>query len=135
MGNEIKEFALNIGATEPMPGEKNYATFRKIFKRSNYFILDDRIIIIKISRSVKPFWGVGKRYIDFLNHSDNYFLILLVSNREGWFFSKLQINNNIEIGKWNLRKQDNNYKINPPLPDRNSFTSPLNFLEKVRNYW
>lgn len=130
-GNEVKEFALSIGAKEPIPGDGNYVVFRKFFKRSNYFILNGRIVIIKISRSAKPFWGVGKRYIDFLNHFDNYFLILLVSNQEGWFFDKSQINNNIEIGKWNFRKQDNNYKINFPLPSKNSFISPSDFLKKI----
>ena len=134
MGNEIEEFALSIGAKEPQPGDENYTAFRKIFKRSNYFILNETFIIIKISRSAKPFWGVGKKYIDLLNSTENYFLILLVSNREGWFFDKSQINNNIEKGRWNLREKDNNYKINFPLPDKNSFNSPSNLLNKIGKY-
>ena len=134
MGNEVKEFALSIGAKTPKPEDRNYFAFREIFKRPNYFILNGVFVIIKISRSAKPFWGVGKKYIDLLNNAENYFLILLVSNQEGWFFDKSQINNNIEKGRWNLREKDNNYKINFPLPDKNSFNSPSNLLNKIGKY-
>jgi hypothetical protein len=131
MGDEIKEFATAIGAKEPNPGDKNYTLFRQLFKRSNYFILDGKFAIIKISRSAKPFWGVGKDYIEFLNNTGNYFLILLTSNREGWVFTKAEINNNIKSAKWRLREEDNNYKINVPLPDSNSFITPSHFLKKI----
>ncbi len=131
MGNEIHDFVKAIGAKEPLPGDKNFSMFRKIFKRSNYFVFEGKFSIIKISRSEKPFWGVGKVFIDFLNNTENYFLILLTSNREGWFFSKADINNNIKNGKWRLRETDGNYKINLPLPDKNSFISPKHFLKKV----
>lgn len=131
MGDEIKEFAAAIGAVEPNPNDKNYKIFRQVFKRSNYFILDGKFAIIKISRSAKPFWGVGKDYIEFLNNTGNYLLILLVSNREGWVFSKSEINSNIQSDKWRLREADNNYKINPPLPDKNSFISPVQFMKKI----
>jgi hypothetical protein len=86
--------------------------------------------MVKISRIEKPFWGIGKDFIDFLDNSD-YFLVLLVSNREGWLFSKTEVNSNIKNKKWNLREADNNYKIHTPLPDRNSFYSPDNFLKKA----
>lgn len=132
MGDEIKNFAEAIGAKEPRPGDKNFTMFRKLFKRSNYFIFEGKFIIIKISRSKKPFWGVGKAFIDFFNNIDNYFLILLTSASEGWFFTKADINNNIKNGKWRLREADSNYKINPPLPDKNSFISPSHFLKKIR---
>jgi len=131
MGDEIKEFATAIGAKEPNPGDKSYTLFRQLFKRSNYFILDGKFAIIKISRSAKPFWGVGKDYIEFLNNTGNYFLILLTSNREGWVFTKTEINNNINSAKWRLRVEDNNYKINVPLPDSNSFITPSHFLKKI----
>ena len=131
MGNEIKEFALSIGAKVLDRGDRNYAFYRQVFKRSNYFIFNGTIAIIKISRSSRPFWGVGGKYIDFLNDMDNYYLILLTSNREGWVFNKSQVNNNINIGKWRLREADNNYKINFPLPDKNSFSSIAVFLKKV----
>lgn len=131
MGNEIKEFAAAIGAREPNPEGEDYKLFRQVFKRSNYFIIDGKFAIIKISRSDKPFWGVGKSYIDLLNSSNNYFLILLTSGREGWLFTKAEINGNINSGKWRLRVDDNNYKINLPLPDINSFITPTHFLKKA----
>ena len=131
MEDEIKEFAAAIGAREPSHEGKDYKLFRKVFKRSNYFIIDGKFAIIKISRSDKPFWGVGKSYIELLNISSNYFLILLTSSREGWFFTKAEINNNINSGKWRLREADNNYKINLPLPDINSFITPSHFLKRT----
>jgi len=132
MGDEIQEFAQAIGARIPELGSEHYATFKTIFKRPNYFLLGDKFIMVKISRSDKPFWGIGKPFIDLLNNFE-YFLILLVSNREGWAFSKEEVKANIKNKKWNLRKTDNNYKINWPLPDRNSFHSPENFLKKFIN--
>jgi hypothetical protein len=131
MGDEIKEFATAIGAREPIPGDGKYNLFRQLFRRSNYFILDGKFAIIKISRSEIPFWGVGKDFIDLLNHTENYFLILLISNKEGWFFTKPEVNNNINSGRWRHREADNNYKINMPLPDANSFIGPSHFLRKV----
>jgi len=133
MGNEIQDFAQAIGAITPQTGSEHYATFKAIFKRSNYFFLGNKFIMVKISRSERPFWGIGKLFVDLLNNFD-YFLILLVSNREGWAFSKEEVNSNIKSKKWNLRKADNNYKINWPLPDRNAFYSPENFLKKFMNY-
>ena len=130
MGDEIKEFTAAIGAKAPKPGDTNYKQFRQIFKRSNYFIIDGKFAIIKISRINPPFWGVGKDYIDLLNNIENYFLILLTSSREGWFFTKAEINGNINAGKWK-KAAANNYKINHPLPDKNSFISPSHFMKKI----
>ena len=89
-------------------------------------------MMVKISRSDPPFWGIGKNFVDLLNAHD-YLLVLLVSDREGWVFSKDEVNSNIGNKKWNLRVKDNNYKINWPLPDRNSFNCPENFLKKFIN--
>ncbi|OPY15015.1 MAG: hypothetical protein A4E66_00228 [Syntrophus sp. PtaB.Bin001] len=132
MDEEIHDFTKAIGATTPQLGSENYATFKAIFKRSNYFLLGNKFIMVKISRSEKPFWGIGKGFIDLLNNTD-YLLVLLVSNREGWAFSKDEVNSNIRNKKWNLRAADNNYKINWPLPDRNSFSNPEVFLRKFIN--
>jgi len=132
MDKEIQEFTQSIGAVTPQPGTEHYTIFKTIFKRSNYFLLGKKFIMVKISRSEPPFWGIGKDFIDLLNNFD-YLLILLVSNREGWTFSKDEVNSNIRHKKWNLRIADNNYKINWPMPDRNSFHSPENFLKKFVN--
>ena len=139
MDGEILEFTSAIGATEPQPGEETYKAFRAIFRRSNYFILrgtppkPNKFLIVKISRSKTPFWGIGKDFLDLLNKFDQiyYYLVLLVSGKEGWVFSREQVNANIRSQKWKLREADNNYKINWPLPDANSFTSPDIFLRRV----
>jgi hypothetical protein len=128
---DVMDFANAIDASEPSPDSENYRKWKAIFKRSNYFILNKKFMIVKISRSKKPFWGVGKEIIDLLNMTEEYYLILLTSSREGWVFTKSEINANIKSKKWNLREADNNYKINFPLPDRNSFLSPKNCLKKL----
>lgn len=58
-------------------------------------------------------------------------LILLVSGREGWFFDKHDIDYNIKKGYWKLNRKDDNYKINPPLKDKNSFSTHKQFLSKI----
>jgi len=128
MSSEVEEFAKSVGATAPSPQDGHYHAFRSIFRRSNYFVLAGNFLVVKISRSKKPFWGVGKEYIDFLNGTD-YWLVLLVSKTEGWAFSKNEVNANIMSNRWRLREKDNNYKINSPLPDRNWFYSPESFLK------
>ena len=130
MDKDIKEFVEAIGASEPQPDEKIYNTYRDLFKRHNYFSLNGMFIIIKISRSDRPFWGIGRKFIELMKNTDNYYLILLVSGKEGWFFSKGEIDSNIRQGRWKLREKDDNYKINPPLPDKNSFNSAKTFLSK-----
>lgn len=51
MEKEIKEFIDSVGASEPNSKEENYDIFRKLFKRSNYFRLKGKLLIVKISRS------------------------------------------------------------------------------------
>ncbi len=129
MEKEIQEFTTSIGATEPDSSSESYKKFRQLFKRQNYFVWNGTFLIVKISRSKKPFWGVGKEFIDFLNSLNNYYLVLLTSGNEGWAFNKNEINHFIEIKKWNLRETDNNYKINYPLPDKNSFMTRKKFFK------
>lgn len=132
MDVEISEFIDGVGAKEPKPGDKNFLLFKSIFKRSNYFMLNGKFLITKISRSKKPFFGVGKVYIDLLNDTDNYLLVLLVSGTEGWVYSKNEINSNIQNSLWKLQEKDKNYKINfNTLRDKNSFTSHTQFLSKI----
>lgn len=128
---DIAEFVAAIGAKAPSSVSENYAKWKAIFKRSNYFLFNGKFIIVKISRIKKPFWGVGKDFIDLLNSLDDYYLVLLISPREGWVFAKSEVNAHIKNGRWNLREADNNYKIHYPLPDSNSFFSPKSFLKKL----
>jgi len=132
MEREIKEFIEAVGAIEPNPSDENYSLFKSVFKRSNYFKLNKKFLIVKISRSEKPFFGVGKPYIELLNLLDNYFLVLLVNSREGWVYSKSEINAYIEKSIWRLNDKDNNYKINSyTLKGENLFASPDEFLRKL----
>ena len=119
-GQEVLEFAQKAGAKEPRKGTELYSIFRSIFRRSNYFFLKDKVLIIKISRTNKPFWGGGKKYLDLLDGRFEYFLVLLVSSNEGWVFSEAEVKLNIAGNRWRLRDRDQNYKIYIPLPDRNS---------------
>lgn len=128
---DVKQFVDAIGAKDPSADSENYAKWKTLFKRSNYFQINGKLIIVKISRSKTPFWGVGKEFIDLVSSLDDYCLVLLISGREGWVSSKSEVNVYIKSKKWNLREADNNYKINYPLPDRNSFFSPRNFLKKL----
>ncbi len=128
---DIFEFVTGIGAKEPTPNSENFAKWKAVFKRSNYFQFNGKLMIVKISRSQKPFWGVGKVFIDLLNVLEDYYVVLLISKKEGWIFNKSEVNNHISSGRWNLREADNNYKINYPLPDNNSFSSQKSFLKKL----
>ena len=127
---DVLEFAQKAGAKEPEKGTELYTIFRPIFRLSNYFFLKDKMLIIKFSRKNKPFWGVGKKYLDLLDGRFEYFLVLLVPGNEGWVFSETEVKRNIAEDTWRLAK-DQDYKIYVPLPDRNSFSSPERFLQMV----
>ena len=129
MDEQIRRFTQAIGAAAPASDNKAYEKWRNLFKRPNYFLFNKKVMIVKISRSDPPFWGVGQIYINLLDSLSDYSLVLLISEREGWFFNKSNIRANIRLKKWKLREADSNYKINFPLPDRNAFYSPEHFLE------
>lgn len=130
---DILRFAQMVGAKEPEEGTESYLKFRAIFPRSNYFFLKGKILIIKISRSKRPFWGAARKYLDFLDSFD-YCLVLLISDAEGWVFSRNEVRANIARDKWRLRVNDGEYKINMPLPGNNSFSSPEHFLRSIEKY-
>ena len=130
MAIEIEVFTKAIGAKAPRPGDDIYEPFKVLFKRSNYFVLNGSLLIVKISRKSRPFWGVGKRIVEIVNNLEKYYLVLLVSEREGWVFSKSEVNLKIDSGKWKPGR-DGDYKINVPLEGRFSFSSPKTFLTKL----
>lgn len=134
MDKDIRYFVDAIGAKEPKPKDKAYLVFRQIFKRSNYFIYKGYFMIVKISRSNRPFWNVGKEFIDLLNDFENYYVVLLSSPRTGWLFSKQEVSNKIVCDDWRLHEESKQYKINPPsLRYENRFNSPEDFVEKIEN--
>lgn len=125
MEKEISIFVTDLGAKELIP--------RIPKARKNYFLLYGVPLIIKISRYDWQFWGVGEKYINLFNSQyNNYFLILLTSEKSGWFFSKEEVNKFILTGKWHLREKDNNYKIITPLPSSNWFNSTNEFVVKSK---
>ena len=125
---DIKAFAESVGANDAIADD---VKLRRLFRRRNYYSLNGRFLIVKVSRINPPFWGVGKKYIDFLNGLPDYSLVLLTTPTEGWVFSKSQINNHINSGQWKLREADGNYKIHSPLPDTNAFSIAARFLSKI----
>ena len=127
--SEISEFTSAIGATVPVPGDENYGIWRSLFKRGNYFQFGEQIMVVKISRIEKPFWGVRKLFVDLLNNFDDYFLVLLTPKGSGWVFRKPQINGFVGNGTWK-EGANGDYKINWPLPDRYHFRSPDDFLKR-----
>ena len=128
---DIEKFVDAVGAKVPLAGSDHSALFRRMFKRQNYFTLNNQLLVVKISRSDKPFWGLTKAIIDFLNELNDYSVVLLTSPTEGWVFSKSQVNGHIRSGRWALREADGNYKINMPLPDGNMFSTASRFLSRV----
>ncbi len=129
MKTEIQTFVIAIGAVEISDEAK------KFYNRPNYFRFPDTqtLLIIKISRTAKPFFGVDKLVIDDANQKcDKFYLVLLVSDKAGWIYSKSEVNSNIKNGFWNYREDDRNYKINnSDLDVRNSFSSNKQFLDKL----
>ncbi len=126
---EVKQFTEAVGAIYPDVEHSMYVQFRQFFKRQSVFLLGGKFLIVKISRTEKPFWGIAKRYIDILNNYDDFHLVLLTSYNDGYCFSKNEINKSIENKKWGLSKDQ--YKINPPLPDQNSFCSIESFKKQT----
>lgn len=119
---DIKLFVDRIGASIPLIENEAYATFRKVFKKQNYFKLGRTFLVVKISRSDRPFWGLTKDIIDFIDGLDDYFVVLLTSPSDGWIFSKAEVASNIRSESWGLAA-DGNYKINSPLPLGNAFST------------
>lgn len=137
MSNEVIEFGESIGATD-LSMKIRDKEYQWMFKRRNYFQLtNNTYLIIKISKNkIRPFWGVGKQFIEFFNMitatTRSYWLVLLVSNKSGWVFGKSEINSYIEDGSWSYSEKQKQYKINIyNLKDQNSFTSSEALLRKL----
>ena len=130
MDDEVREFTESVGAETPSSDCAEYAKWRKLARRPNYFILGSRFLVVKISRSPKPFWGLGKKAVDILANEEDWLLALLVSGSEGWVYSKADILANIRHHEWRLSNGD--YKINyNTLRDCHFFSTPKQFLERT----
>jgi hypothetical protein len=129
---EIDEFIESIGGREPSETDEHYSAIKSLLQRRNYFVIQNCWTIIKISRNARPFWGVRKLCIDEFSKLRTFHLILLSSSTEGWIFSKPDILEFIESGRWKVSASDDNYKINMPLPNSNSFTTPNDCLRNIQ---
>ena len=137
MGDEVVEFATAVNAID-LKSKLEYSKYHGLFKRRNYFLLNNnQFLIVKISRSkIRPFYGLGKQFYDFFNsiteESGNYFFVALVSNKSGWVLSKKDILSQISDGSISYSENQAQYKINNyNLKDRYSFTSIEGFLSKI----
>ena len=131
MEPEIIQFATSIGAGEPSETDEVYGLYRSLFRERNYFKHPSGFLVIKISRSPKPFWGLTREIMNTLNEHFSYNLILLKSASQGWVFSKQETVRNLQSRDWNLDSKGLQYKINMPLPDSNMFFGPKGCLKKL----
>lgn len=115
---EVQEFAESIGAE-----------IKKIsFFRGNVFYKEDKILLIKISRTQKPFWGLNGNLMDLLIEGSKknmikFSIILLTTSSDGWVYSQNLAINMIENGRWK-KNNKGQYLINPPLKHEFSFSTP-----------
>ena len=130
MKSEVLQFAESIGASD-LSQKLRETEYRVLFKRRNYFYLKgNNFLIIKISKNkIRPFWGVGKKFLDLFDiltqDGGNYFVVTLVSNRSGWVLSKRELNSLIEDGSLSYSEKQEEYKINNyNLKDKNGFAAP-----------
>ena len=137
MGDEILEFAEAIGATD-LKRLFDYSEFHCLFKRRNYFLLDQNtFLMVGISRSkIRPFFGLRKDIFDLFNklteRNGKYYFVALVTNKSGWILPKQQIANLISNGLLSYSVGQKSYKINDyNLKDQNSFNSIEGFKRKI----
>ncbi len=137
MSTEVLEFAEKIGAID-ISSKLKHGKYGSLFKRKNYFLLkNNTFLIVKLSKNrIRPFWGLGKKFIEVFNllteDQGTYHLVLLISNKSGWTFSKKEINGYIHDGSWSFSENQDQYKINNyKLKDANSFFSTDHFLKKI----
>ena len=130
MGDEVREFIESVGAEIPSSDCAEYAKWRKLARRPNYFILGSRFLVVKVSRSPVPFWGLSKKAVDLLANEQDYLVVLLVSGREGWVYAKAEILGRIRQDDWRLCKEQ--YKINHcTLCDSHFFSTAEQFLRRT----
>jgi hypothetical protein len=134
MDQEVRTFIDAIGAVDLDPSNETHSFFKGLFKRHNYFTFKGGFMMVHLSRSKKPLWGIGKKFwtlfSDTVFNEFDFFLILLESGHSGWVFDRHDVKYYIETARWNLSKNDQ-YLINPPLPDKNSFLSHRQFLKML----
>lgn len=90
----------------------------RIIRRRNYFLLGrDTYLIVKLSRSPKPFFGLGKQFVGLFNElteeSGTYYFVGLDSHTTGWLISKNSLLQDIDNGSISYSEgAGTEYKIN-----------------------
>lgn len=102
------------------------------------YLKNDTILIIKVSRTDKVFYGICGGILDLLIEGTEekkiYFgIVLLCNNQEGWFYPEGVVINKVQRNIWR-KASDKNYRINPPLEDAFSFSSYEKFEEIFKLY-
>ena len=127
--NEVEEFVNLIQAK------------RKAFDiyKGNIFAKDNTILIIKISRTEKVFYGVCSNILDLLifgekNKKIQFGIVLLKNNHEGWFYPENIVIDNIEKNIWK-KATDQQYKINNPLDTTLYFNNCIEFKRIFSMYY
>lgn len=140
---EIAKFTTSVNAinindprADQLMSEREPSWNRKpSFRRGNYYILsngdDAYFLIIKISRNLRPFWGVGENFLNFtLGLNTKLILVLLDSEHSGWIYFKDEISFFLKRGKWSY--SNGQYKINyNKLIKNNQFNSPTRFISLI----
>ena len=141
MEDEVSQFAQSIQAID-LKQILTSSKYSGLFKRRNYFLIEKgKFLIIKISRNkIKPFFGLGKTFIDLFNmlteNGGTYYFVGLVTSHSGWVISKNQILNQINNGSlsYSIKDGRTEYKINTyNLRGQNSFRSPDGFLKLIES--
>lgn len=110
---EVQRFAKNIGA---IPKSVANSRCRSLY---DFQKMD---MIIKVSRTPKPFWGLPGKVLDnFLSKGSYFYCVFLVSENEGWLYSQKDVHHMLQSKKWKKSKSD--YKVNPPHADNLQFCS------------
>ena len=137
MGNEVIEFAEEIGAKDLKLALQG-TQFSSLIKRRNYFSLNNgAFLIIKISRNKKqPFFGLGKQFFDLFNilteKSGTYYFVGLETRHSGYVLSKSQLHNMISNKSLSCSSDGKEYKINYyNLKDNDHFFSSRSFRNKI----
>jgi hypothetical protein len=114
---ETQSFSKQIGAIP-----QKFQKFRSIFTYQG------SLMIIKISRTPKPFWGIPGSLLDALLelNPENLYCVFLINENEGWLYKKEDIQRMVRSKLWN-KGGDGEYKINPPHEDRLQFSTIQKF--------
>ncbi len=130
MDIEVRLFTEAVSAKALDLSNETQKQFKALFKKPNYFVFRGSFMIVKVSRSRKPFWGVGKKYIDYVSPDGSYFVVLLINEREGYVFQKADVVKAINNKGWRVAN-DKDYKVNVPIPSQFKFSSKKDFMKIV----